>query len=475
MIEHTKRLNQFYGGVASVQILSEEEKVSIFHQNTALSLSDNGKLYELNPTCSYCGSKDIVHNGNDTLKSQFWKELGLKIKRGKFRCKKCKCCWTTKFNAAEDLLEEFQKGIEGIISSLIIVGLSLESIESFLLQNYSKDLCRERIREIYEKYANSVKPTTVTESSGIFHFDLQCLTVNGKRMYRCEIIDAVTKKVIFDELLEESKCETLADTLNMLLRGYTKKVFIIDLAKGYPEMLQSLFEKVEVQWCLFHLNQLIIRDFEKEKVMFESGKKYLRLEQLYNLYSMLNLFLNHDVEVQYLKRQLLTLEETFKNFESRFSGLKIERTSISVHEINLLNGFYEFRKGLKNFRRKYTDKYLLRRTIEETEEVLKKLEGESFVLPNKAKKRLKMIRENMDKLTLFQRNPQVPPTNNTIEQYHSATLQKTEKKISRSLDSMKKKLLILREKWNGTLQRNNFDFIGFLKRATKIIQLFDPT
>lgn len=475
MIEHTKKLNKFFDDVASVQILSEEQKKPLFSKDITLSLSDNGKLYELYPTCPCCGSNNIAHNGNDTLKNKFWKKLGLKIKRGKFRCKKCKHCWTTSFTDGENLLKELQMGIEGIISSLVIEGLSFEFIESFLLQNYSKDLCRERIREIYGKYANNIEPTTITESSGIFHFDLQFLKVNGKRMYRCVIIDAFTKKVLLEKLLEESKCETLADTLNMFLRGYTKKVFIIDLAKGYPDMLKSLFEKVEVQWCLFHLNQLIIRDFEKEKVVFESGKKYLPLQQLYNLYSMLNIFLNHDIELQYLKRQLLTLEETFKDFESRFSGLKIERTSLSIHEINLLNNFYEFRKGLKNFRRKHANKYLLRRTIEETEEVLKKLEGESFVLPNRAKKRLKMILKNKDKLTLFQRNHQVPPTNNTIEQYHSATLQKTEKKIFRSLDSLKKKLLILREKWNGTLQKNDFDFMGFLKRVGKIIQIFDPT
>ena len=61
---------------------------------------------------------------------------------------------------------------------------------------------------------------------------------------------------------------------------------------GYPQMLKDIFPNVRVQWCLFHLNKLVVKDFESEKKLNRYGKKVLPLQEMYNLYMILNLFLN---------------------------------------------------------------------------------------------------------------------------------------------------------------------------------------
>ena len=100
---------------------------------------------------------------------------------------------------------------------------------------------------------------------------------------------------------------------------------------------------------------------------------------------------------------------------------------------------------------------------------LEKLKQEIGLFPKQIQKRIKSIIENIDKLTVFQDNPLVPPTNNNIEQYYSATLQQTEKKRFRCNESLALKLKIVREKWNGSLENLRFPFMNFFATLCKNI------
>ena len=60
------------------------------------------------------------------------------------------------------------------------------------------------------------------------------------------------------------------------------------------------------------------------------------------------------------------------------------------------------------------------------------------------------IEKDWKHYTLFLVDKSVPPTSNFIEQYYSATLQKSEKKKFRNLDSLNEFLKIQRIKQSGT-------------------------
>ena len=177
------------------------------------------------------------------------------------------------------------------------------------------------------------------------------------------------------------------------------------------------------------------------------------------------MFFNHEAELNFLKRQLRKLDE---NKFVQEDGL------ISFYEMKLISEFAEFRKCLKKNRRKHI-KYLLKNSKEETLRLLARLEQEISLFSKNARKRIKMIRKNIGKLTLFQDNPIVPLTNNTLEQYYSATLQKTEKKKFRCNESLHLKLKIVRERWNKTIGDLSFNFLGFLQLFAKIHYFFGET
>src|SRR3989338_1145674 len=456
MIEYNLKLNNIFGYEFAQPKIKNMPAVKKF------SISSTGKFYELDPLCPCCNSARIVHNGNDKYKSKIIKELGIIIKRGKLLCKKCNHTWTVHYEEAELFIQQYKQLITNTIFELCTLDVPLNKIAQYILTTFSRNISREWVRKIYINSAKEIEQKKVQKTSGIFHYDEQYLKVNGRKQVRIVVIDSVTKKVLFDETADDNRIETLQDKLGMKMLPYKKEVFIVDLALGYPKMLKDLYPGVKIQFCLFHLNKLILKDFEGSRKLNKYGRKELPLIELYNQYLLLNLFFNREAELNFLKRQLRKLDE------NRFIQ---EEGLISFYEMRLISEFSEFRMCLKKNRRKHL-KYLLKNSKEETLMLLEKFEIEIFLYPKSVRKRIRMIRKNIDFLTLFQENPLVPPTNNVLEQYYSATLQKTEKKRFRCGESLDLKLKIVREKWNKTLDCLSFNFLSFLQFFARVCFFF---
>lgn len=471
MIEYNTRLNNFFGA----RVVPLQTQISSpVKQEKRFSISCSGKFHEVGPVCSRCDYIDVSHNGNDKCKSKVIVELGLEIKRGKFLCNRCDHTWSTKYVDAELFVQQYKLLISTTVFQLCTFGVSLDKVVEHISTVFSKKISHEWVRQLYIEAAKKIERKNVLQTSGIFNYDEQHLKINGRPCFRVVVLDAVNKDTIFDEIVEEKSIDSLKDKLRMKMLPYKKETFIVDLALGYPEMLKELFPSIKVQLCIFHLNQLITRDFEQYKKLNEYGKRFLPLQESYNQYLMFNLFFNHEVECTFLKRQL----KKFTERKEMLKGCRVHEEQSSViswYEMKLISEFNEFRKGLKKYRRKHKHKYLIRNSKTETLKHLEKLEREICFFPKKAQKRIKKIRKNLDKLTLFQENPLIPPTNNNIEQYYSATLQKTAKKKSRNQQSIELKLKILREKWNKTLGKIKFNFLEFMQLFAKIHHLFTPT
>ena len=297
MIEYNSRLNNFFG-VRVVPLLTQI--TAQIKQEKRFSLNLSGKFHELCPVCEKCGCNRIDHNGNDLYKNKLITELGVVIKRGKFICKKCGHTWTTRCKDVELFVQQYKELVRTEIFNLCTFDVSLDNITEHIKKMFGKTISHEWVRQIYLDSAEKIEETKVLGSSGIFNYDEQHPKVNGKSCVRIVVIDAVTKNIIFDEIIEDKRIDTLKAKLKIKLLPYKKEAFIVDLAMGYPQMLKDIFPNVRVQWCLFHLNKLVVKDFESEKKLNRYGKKVLPLQETYNLYTMLNLFLNIRLSAAFL-------------------------------------------------------------------------------------------------------------------------------------------------------------------------------
>ena len=88
---------------------------------------------------------------------------------------------------------------------------------------FGKTISHEWVRQIYLDSAEKIEETKVLGSSGIFNYDEQHPKVNGKSCVRIVVIDAVTKNIIFDEIIEDKRIDTLKAKLKIKLLPYKKR------------------------------------------------------------------------------------------------------------------------------------------------------------------------------------------------------------------------------------------------------------
>ncbi|NOR46523.1 MAG: ISNCY family transposase, partial [Methanosarcinaceae archaeon] len=88
-------------------------------------------------------------------------------------------------------------------------------------------------------------------------------------------MDAETKRPLADELFDKKNPETIKQFL-MANFDTTKPLYIVtDFYSSYPSILKEVFgDNLIHQYCLFHLNKLIVKDFPKNTTIAQELLKY---------------------------------------------------------------------------------------------------------------------------------------------------------------------------------------------------------
>ncbi|MFW6173389.1 MAG: transposase [Elusimicrobiota bacterium] len=396
--------------------------------NEKFLITAQGKYMQTNPVCPFCNSRDVVDNGYYLSENKFLVENNIEIKNGHYLCNSCETSFSTPYEAAKKFVSKTKRYIKEKCFKDYMEGKSFGSIANDLSSCWNgMELSEESVRNYYVEIANEFKNRKVLKTSGIFSLDCQHVFVNGNRLYRLSIVDAVTKKCLFDIKIREETVKEVVDRVRLLLLPYNINGFIVDGKIGLKDALEEEFN-VPVQLCVTHFQSLIVRNYVKNY-----GKK-MSLINLRNMYLSLNILMNHDVEVQFLNKKLDELNEFRRKI--KYSNKEVRNKSIRTKEKQLKKEFYEFRKSLKKYRRKQ-ENYLISRTEEEIKD---KLEKAKMFLTGKDLKTIKRVEEKLEALTHFTRIGEMPPTNNTVEHYYSETLTKTRKKRFRNKKALKTRL-----------------------------------
>jgi hypothetical protein len=92
--------------------------------------------------------------------------------------------------------------------------------------------------------------------------------------YRLTILDAKTQRPLADELLMIKVRKSKKFLQNNL--DVSEHVFkVTDFDERYPEILKEVFgDKLVHQYCLMHLNKLIVSDFSRKTTIRQELLKY---------------------------------------------------------------------------------------------------------------------------------------------------------------------------------------------------------
>lgn len=160
------------------------------------------------------------------------------------------------------------------------------------------------------------------------------------------------------------------------------------------------------QYCLLHLNKLIVNDFPRNTTIKQELTKY----------KLLNIFYNREKEIEMLHKFELEEKQIIQNEDAYKSWIK-----------NAKNDFYKFVHNLKLSRRRKKENIEIN-SLEKAERNFKELMDGANSFDSKTKYRLKMINKQWMNLTVFHYLAGAPATNNAIENYYSVSLKTHRKK-----------------------------------------------
>jgi hypothetical protein len=358
---------------------------------------------KLSPPCPKCGYR-MVHNGfNEYTK----KGLGT-VKIGKYLCKRCDETLEEDRSIWEKIKTGFFNQLSLIYQQLRLNHVSYEGISDILSLIFPQS--RSTVfREFNHTMENVEIPPL--ENVLVVHYDEQFPKEGRCQKFRLTILDAKTKRQLADELFDDKDPKTIRDFLTSKF-DTSKPIFIVtDFGTSYPKILKEVFgDNLIHQYCLLHLNKLIVKDFPKNTSIAQELLKY----------RLLNIFYNREREIEMLSKLELEEREIIQSKEAYKLWIKKAK-----------NEFYRFVHELELSRRRQKENLELN-SLEKAEKNFSELLNEKSSFDIKIQNRLKMIKKHWINLTVFHYIPGAPATNNAIENYYSTSLKTHRKKQFRT-------------------------------------------
>src|SRR3989344_2956783 len=351
-----------------------------------------------------CCGQECVHDGHDFIRK---KGFG-KTKAGKQLCKICGKQHHENKSFWKKLLYQWQETITSLILTLRDSHMAWEVVQKvmgFIIpfgKTKAINLFNNRVEQFEYPQENFL----------IVNYDEQHPKKGRIQKFRLTLLNYKTRVPIADELFDNKDETTIEAFLRKHLNVNKEIVLITDCDRRYPAIFKKIWgKKVIHQKCLLHLNKLVVNDFGRN----------VSLQNLHNLYFILNIFYNRENEIRFLERILRKFEKkTFSNSSQKKEWIKEQK-----------NKFHDEVKRLENERRK-EHKNLSQRSLPQAEKVFAELWQQKQLFPKNAQKRLTMIKENWDYFTAFYKVKSCPATNNAVENFFSTSLKTHRKKQLRT-------------------------------------------
>ena len=355
------------------------------------------------PQCPECNNI-TVHNGFNQYTK---KGLGT-IKIGKYLCKHCGKMFEEQRTAWENIKTELFSALGQIYQMLRLNHVSYQAISGIL------DLIFSRSKgTVFREFNKMMEAVEVPQLKAVYivHYDEQFPKEGRCQKFRLTLLDAKTKQKLADELFDDKSPDTIKQFLISNL-DTSKPIFIVtDFGTSYPKVLEEVFgDKLLHQYCLLHLNKLIVKDFP--------GKTSIAQELV--KYRLLNIFYNREKEIERLVQLELEEREIIKNEVIYKAWIKKAK-----------NEFYRFVHELELFRRRKKENLEIN-SLDKAEKNFSDLFNELNSFDIKVQTRLKMIKKHWKNLIMFHFIEGAPATNNSIENYYSTSLKTHRKKQFRT-------------------------------------------
>jgi hypothetical protein len=389
------------------------------------------------PACPIC-STPMIHNGYNSYTKQGLGEINI----GRYKCSNCGSTQEEDRSFWEDIKTLLFDSFNHFFQVLRYNNVSYNGISDIM--NF---ILPRSISTIFRIFNKKMEQENIpgSENIRIVHYDEQHPKEGRCQKYRLTLLDAKTQRAIADELFEDKNPETIKEFLRKNLDASEPVFIVTDFDKIYPDILKEVFgDKLVHQYCLMHLNKLIVSDFPKKTTVEQELLKY----------RLLNIFYNRENEIKFLEELLSEELNVIKNEEKHQEWIKKAK-----------NEFNQFRHKLKLERRRKKENLPLN-SLEKAKDNFNKLMENIRTYDEVIQKRLWMINKHWLNLTLFYYLPGAPATNNPIESYYSKSLKTDSKKQFRTDKGIENRIKLTEMRRLNLLKKPKKSFLELFRLFT---------
>jgi len=390
--------------------------------NLNLNITENNILHVDCEECPDCDTK-MVYNGSYKTSSLYYRSQSVCFKVGQQFCPKCQKTRIPKNKFIQIIANRTNHFLECQMVSLAEKGLSYPDISLHLKETFGVNISAEHISDLIETHIMSIDiaPAIIPEK-GWFCYDEQHLKQNKKKIYRIVIYHPKTLEIIYEKDHKTFNQYVLENLLQKVFEEIKPVGFTFDMAPSYPKVFEKVFGKeIKMQWCLFHLNQLIFKDVKKYRRI---GTKLMwNLEDIHQVYDFFNLFYERETSLEYIRE----LKKRLRFFKEFIKGkVKNEVAEVFQFEKKLIREFFSYQHQLKLMRKRNRDTLRLL-SREEALSRVKDLFYKKSSLIKPLESRIVYIKKNFEKFVAALTSKDSEHTNNKLEGKFGVTFRKTEK------------------------------------------------
>ena len=441
-----------------------------------LFINEKGIVYPDINTCPNCKSP-LSRNGYNESKSQKAKAYGLSLKKGRVVCPNPKCKF--KINLSQSVFDKWfsklSEFIESIVLSLGTKKLSASAIAQHIRECLKIQVSCEYVRKLLNKLMSNInKPLLQHEPSGVVVHDEQFVKIKGVDLKRISNVDANNPNVYYDKLHADRKEETITDVCEEIKKTL-KNIYavVVDGCIAAHNAYINTFIGIIVQFCLFHYIKNV-RDAYKEEVGYGKGMSCIPLNYLIGFFSIINIFFDHERELNYLRKLQTERNGHIQRINSSNYNLAMKQAYIDDYNEKY---DYKARKYLKEIRKARRRKNGIKLKLRTEEEAKKLLETakKNNVFPKKVQKQIDRLEKNWINFTHCMRDEKIPPTSNKVEQFYAMTLNWIEKNNLQSEEQFyKQQKFALIKRYKLPLIKEGI-FSDFLQNTFALLLVFGPS
>ena len=178
----------------------------------------------------------------------------------------------------------------------------------------------------------------LVELSGFSSYDAQWIPIEGKFYFRLVLFDIVENMPISEYIVEKENNETIKEFINKSIPNHKRTAIITDSKKGYARVMRQLIFKNH-QHCIFHLLQRIVDKIRKKiKELLQEHENEIKKENPKISQTKLNKLLDKKS-----KELWKSYRDYLDEFKSIFNQITYNDAVAKINEIkNKINTYPNF-------------------------------------------------------------------------------------------------------------------------------------